>query len=175
LEPGYRILKRWKYSHGWNFDRRILDPDGLPVNEWREADIQAVVPIPQRWCRSWSLKGSPAEKIARWISRETGLPMLPTLQPADGPGRGLRQAQRRALDRISQPIRFEIDPDFAPTPGQRILLVDDFMTTGQTLQAAAAALRSHGAASVHAFCLGVRPRRGLSEAKANVFEHESVM
>ena len=59
--------------------------------------------------------------------------------------------------RLSNPIEFDQTENLEDQRGGNIILVDDFITTGHTVRAAAKTLKLSGALSVHVFALGVRP------------------
>lgn len=183
IEPGYRVLRRWKMSRGPVLDHRILNLDGGTRERVQKIRPDVIVPMPQRFNRSWRLGGSPAEKLAYWISEETRTPIAhllnttslekPTLQqlrglspfkqsalsPHQRAEHSPRQAELRMQDRIGNRLLFAYNEDIPVKREATVLLVDDFMTTGHTLKAAAKILRSRGVLRVHAFCLGARPLR----------------
>lgn len=165
VEPGYRVLRRWKVTQGPALDRRVLTPDPRLLEHWSNLGLDAVTWVPQRIERSWRLGSCPAEKVARWVARQTGLPALAALAPANPCASASRQAERGMQDRLSNRLAFEWIESVPLRRDARILLVDDFMTSGRTLRAAAQALRSRGAFAVHVFCLGVRPFRGAGDAE----------
>jgi predicted amidophosphoribosyltransferase len=171
LGPSYPVLRSWKYQHGPAFDRRVLKATPQIRGFWASrGPFDAVVPIPQRFRRAWLLGGSPAEKVARWAANESQAPFLPLLRPNHGSNPGSthshRQAELGLLDRFSHRLKFQVETRQVKTLPRdaRVLLVDDFMTSGHTLHAAAQCLRGVGVFDVHVFCLGVRIiRRGLIE------------
>ncbi len=169
IEPGYQVLKRWKVTQGHSFDRQVLKPNAALTEKWRTFGADAVVPIPQRWRRAWRLGGSPAENLARWVCRETQLPLAHVLGPSNH-RKEKRQAELDAWDRMSQNLKFAC----VSNPPQSIILVDDFHTTGRTLKAATQTLLAHGVLRIHAFFLGIRPGRntlfGETDHSANLLE-----
>ena len=169
--PGYRVLRRWKMSHGPVFDRQVLKSCNALANLPRHLDT--IVPMPQRVSRAWRLGGSPALKISHWLKNQLNLPLCEALQPRlDDSRKTLRQAELGMRERLKAKISFAYDEKAGLAPGAKVLLVDDFMTSGHTLRAAAQELRSRGAAEVHVFCLGIRPRelRGKSQSQADLLE-----
>lgn len=163
-EPGYSVLKSWKKVGGYAFDRRILNFERCGL---QAVDADFIIPIPQDFSRSWKMRGSAAEKIARQIQSQTGFTLIHALKRASRSPK--RQAELSMQERFSNSIRYEVKKELASAlDGSNCLLVDDFMTTGHTLKNAALALQSRGVKSVHVFCLGVRPFR-MSE-KGELFK-----
>jgi predicted amidophosphoribosyltransferase len=124
--------------------------------------IEAVVPMPQSYARSWKMGGSPADVLGTWISQKSDLPLLRILKKTvskstsdvGGGEKYKRQAELSGWERTRTKLGFEVDPRQKPL--RSVLLVDDFSTTGHTLAEAAKALRLAGYLQVHTLVLGIR-------------------
>ena len=108
----------------------------------RDADAVAFVPVT---AAAFARRGfDHMELIARSFSRLSGLPLVDALAKHGS-------ADQRALGRAGRMERsrdaYEV---VAPVGGLRLLLLDDVITTGATMRAAATALRAAGAAHVDA-------------------------
>ena len=100
-----------------------------------------------------------AQVLAAGVARRLGLPCRPLLRRGRGPAQtGRTLAERRR------------GPCFAarcPSP-MRVLVVDDVVTSGATMTAAARALRGAGAAEVHAVVAARTPRPGFGPPRRGV-------
>lgn len=96
-----------------------------------------------------------AELLAREVARQLGVPCRRMLYRSHGaPQTGRNRAQRLAADGPAfraRPVR----------PDVRVLVVDDVITTGGTLQAAGRALSAAGVAHVRLVAAAATPRTGL--------------
>jgi ComF family protein len=112
--------------------------------EWREYLSSAIlVPVPLHWRRYWQRDYNQSNLIARAMAKVSGSPVISLLSrckfsPSQTELRGherLRNVQNAfSLNRKAK----NIDRNY------RIILVDDVMTTGATLQACATVLRENG-------------------------------
>jgi predicted amidophosphoribosyltransferase len=96
------------------------------------------------------------ELLARAVARRLDLPVVGLLTRGAGPPQtGRSRAARRPGPRL-RPA-----PNATRARGAAVLLVDDVVTTGATLSAAASALRGAGAATVIALTAAATPSRPL--------------
>lgn len=118
------------------------------------ADV--VVPVPLHRDRQRERGYNQADLIARPLARRLGLPCRSILL--------VRTRPRPDKLHLSLHERWlSVRGAFAPRPGSRVdnlrvLLIDDVMTTGATLDACAKALRQAGASAVYALTVARAPR-----------------
>jgi ComF family protein len=105
--------------------------------------FDAVAPVPLHWRRRWQRGFNQSELLARGLARKLGLPVVRALRrlhhtPTQT---GLSRSARRKNVAAAFASRQSVN-------GQRILLIDDVLTTGATGAACAHMLRRAGARSV---------------------------
>jgi ComF family protein len=112
------------------------------------AEADALVPVPLHWRRLWARRFNQSAMLAATISLQTGVPIAagalkrvkPTLQQV-----GLSRPERAANVQGA----FRVPPDGrAAVAGRRLILVDDVLTSGATVDGCARALLRAGAANV---------------------------
>jgi ComF family protein len=111
-----------------------------------EAD--ALVPVPLHWRRLWSRRFNQAATLAQTVSRISGVPVTHDLLKRMRATRqqvGLMQAERARNVQGAFRVPREARPQ---VHGKRLLLVDDVLTSGATLDTCARILLRAGAASV---------------------------
>ena len=127
----------------------------------RVGAVELVVPVPLHRSRRWSREFNQAELLARELSRLAGIPCRPgglRRVRSTSPQAGLSHRQRRENVRGAFAAT-----DAACIKGRRVLLVDDVMTTGATLDACARVLKVAGARYVGSLTLA-RAKRRLVDA-----------
>lgn len=113
--------------------------------------FEAVLPVPSGAARDYRRGYAPAAEIAASIARTLGLPYLGrSLARLDG---GRPQSLLRRAQRLSSATRRFTATTREPLVGRCLLLVDDILTTGQTVSDCARALKEGGARRVVALAL----------------------
>lgn len=112
------------------------------------ADAQALVPVPLHRLRLWRRRFNQSAALAGVIGRETGLPVRAgwlERRRATRPQVGLDRAARARNVQGAFAV-----PDMAKGElrGRRLVLVDDVLTTGATIDACVKALQRAGAGQV---------------------------
>jgi ComF family protein len=114
-----------------------------------------VVPVPLHWQRQHQRGFNQAAEIARVLARATGWPLRGDALRRPRPTREQSalgaQARRRNLRRAFRAA--------GAVEGRAVLLIDDVITTGATVEGAAAALAAAGAASIEAWAVARTCRR----------------
>jgi predicted amidophosphoribosyltransferase len=140
FDAAREVVARVKYrnaraSVGWLAEgmAALVDPATVDVVSW--------VPTTSARRRRRGFDHGPL--LARAVARRLGLPCRSLLRRHPGPPQtGRNLAERRRGPRL--------DARGIRAAGLRVLLVDDVLTSGATLTAAARALRNSGVAAVHA-------------------------
>ncbi|MDP8937032.1 MAG: ComF family protein [Actinomycetota bacterium] len=110
--------------------------------------VDVVTWVPTTAARRRARGFDQAELLARAVARPLGRPCRALLRRCPGPAQTGRPLQARRAGPSIDPRR--------PAP-PRVLLVDDVITTGATVAAAARALRSAGAVEVHVLAAARTP------------------
>ena len=143
----------------------VAEPLGTLLAEyWRThpQPVDVIVPVPLHADRLRERGYNQAALLAYALGRLVGLPVDESLlvrQRATAPQVKLDARQRRENVRAA----FRCPADVSD---MHLLLIDDVATTGATLEACAAALHEHGAASVRALTLARARHRGQDQAAA---------
>lgn len=151
LGPTHSILRHWKKSPNERLEELLAKRSSASLQRLRELSPDVIIPVPQSAGRSLSLAGGPARRLAHRLARDLGIPMHEPLSV----DRVSRQAGKTGALRYETPIEFAWNS--AESAPASALLVDDFLTSGQTLRAACRVLRRSGVVRVHVFVLGFRP------------------
>jgi ComF family protein len=108
----------------------------------------ALVPVPLHWRRLWARRFNQAAALARVISHASGVPVLDDALKrvrATPQQVGLKKAERAT--NVQGAFRVPDDKQ-ASVAGKRLVLVDDVLTTGATVDTCTRALLRAGAAQV---------------------------
>ncbi len=156
--PWSALVARLKRDPAWAppLARLLIDLPGLPAL-LQATDLMLPIPLSPDKLRARGY--NQAWELAKALRRQLhdappALPGLLQRKPQAATQHELARAQR--FDNVLQ--AYAVDPAAGPQlRGRRILLVDDVMTTGATLQSAATLLLAAGAAQVSALVFARTP------------------
>ena len=106
-------------------------------------EVDVVVPVPQDWQSSWSRGFFPVGRLSRSVAEGLEVPERRMLRRRTGPPLASLDRSERRLAALRA---FRAGSALA---GERVLLVDDVLTTGSTATACASELLCAGASEVH--------------------------
>ncbi len=143
-----RAIVRFKYEEEWARADHLSAALAEPLATWQ--DLDALVPVPLHPERLRRRGYNQSALLAEGAGQRLGLPVLPALQRVRATPRqvGLGAEDRRR--NVEDAFAVSMGTDLV---GKRLVLVDDVVTTGSTLEACAAALLSGGAREVSAVTL----------------------
>lgn len=124
------------------------------------ADVDALVPVPMHWWKQIRRGYNQTHYIARELSRVTSIPVVKALRavrPHTRLAGASHTARAKAVEGLFEPVRSGV------LNGLRVAIVDDVLTSGSTLTAAAGAVKMAGATSVVTLTLGVTPPSASTE------------
>lgn len=174
--PGARVLKTWKSAPSPSLDRFLRGRVRTCLEELPKTRPLFLIPVPQSDERRWALAGGSAIRLCAMIRELRKNPADRRIDLLALGKRSSAQALSRGDERYSRPSAIharEFDSRgegfFSPAEFESdpvVLLVDDFLTSGTTLRAAAGAVRGKfaelngfggGGARLEVFVLGFRP------------------
>lgn len=141
------IIHRFKYQRALWFEPFLVDllcRAALP--ELREHKWDLIVPVPLHHAKQREREFNQAERLADGLARELALPVRTDLVRRVLPTR--TQTQLTKTQRADNVRRAFVVGSSGKLDGERIILVDDVLTTGATTSACARVLRKLGAGEV---------------------------
>ena len=143
------VIHRYKYNRALWFEpflAELLARAAAPVLQGASPSWDAIAPVPLHPLKERAREFNQAARIAAHLARRTGIPLRTSLVRRTRPT--LTQTHLNRVERAQNVAHaFEGSGDRS-IQGQRIVLVDDVLTTGATTSACAEALRESGAAEV---------------------------
>lgn len=153
-----QLVHLFKYGHMRPLARPLADRMAPFLEELGPIDL--MTPVPLHRLRRWRRGFNQSDLLAQELSRLTGIPwrrdVLRRVR-ATRPQFGLSHRQRRMNVQGAFAVR---RPE--AIEGRKILLIDDIMTTGATIEACASVLRAGGVDSVAALTIA-RAKRRITE------------
>ncbi len=133
---GAELIRRFKYGGRPELARTLAQ---LMLEVWREQQLEVdlMVPVPLHWTRRLRRGFNQSELLARSLAPELGVPVRSVLRRTRRVPHQAGLNRERRLKNLRGAFQLR-DP--AAIAGKRVLLIDDVITTGATLNAAAEAL-----------------------------------
>lgn len=154
---GVLSLKRAESLHFARFCGQELSRQIIEDFELQSYDC--VVPVPMEKRKKWRRRINPAEILAKEIAAKTQIPLRTDLLRC-----GKTAAAQHTLSAAERRKNVhQFSATGADLTGYRILLCDDVLTTGSTMNRCAALLKTCGAVSVAAVVATTTRRKRLAE------------
>src|SRR5580692_7181751 len=112
------------------------------------AEADALVPVPLHWRRQWARRFNQSAMLASAVAKESGVPIaFGALKRVKATAQQVGLSQKERAANIQGAFRVPQDGK-AAVAGRRLVLVDDVLTSGATVEGCARALLRAGAANV---------------------------
>lgn len=157
--PCRELIARWKFAAHPSLARHFAawmreTPRIAQVLQ----SVDVLVPVPTGTARLRQRGYNPAAQLASHLGGPRALPFALWRTQAGAPQSSLSRQGRL----LNMRRAFVLNPQYrADIQGRRVLLVDDVMTTGATVHAAARVLQRAGPASLQVLCMARTPARGV--------------
>ena len=141
------VIHRYKYHQALWFEPFLLELlMTRALSEVRACDWNWIVPVPLHPTKHREREFNQAERLARGLSKATGIPLNARLLRRVRATRTQTQLSRE--ERLANVGRAFALPRPTDLRGKRLLVIDDVLTTGATTSACARVLREAGADDV---------------------------
>lgn len=157
-DPLKGLIHHMKYHRQWalaeHLARRLLEQKKI-AELLERADV--LVPVPLHFLRQFGRGFNQAEIIAGQIARDSGKPMVRAVARIRHTPSQTQLTKEERRQNVRKAFRL-LKPD--AIRGKHVVLIDDVMTTGATLQTVARTLRPARPASIAALVLAVADPKG---------------
>ena len=143
------FVHRFKYGREFHLRHPLADwlADTLDDDRIRARPFDCIIPVPLHPRRKREREFNQAEVLARLLATRTGRPMRDCLRRVRYTTTQTRFDRHERIENLRNAFAL---PHNADVRDRHVLLIDDVLTTGSTLDECARVLRSAGAASVRA-------------------------
>jgi ComF family protein len=145
------IIHRYKYQGALYFEPFLEELLTTQAGPAMGGQCDLIVPVPLHPVKQREREFNQAERLAACLSRATGIPMNPSLVR-----RAIPTESQTRLDRVQRAAN--VRNAFVPVAnaklhGERVVLIDDILTTCATTNACAGALRQAGAGPIRVWAV----------------------
>lgn len=155
--PIKKLLQSWKQSGPYSpYTAGLKQVMHTLWDLLAEKEFDLIIPVPYHWRRLLKRGHQPTGQLSRFLSHQMNTPVCQGLKRIKGT---TSQRQLKRTERFKNlKSAFALKPKYkAQLKGKNVLLVDDVMTTGATVESASRVLIQAGAKSVTIACLARTP------------------
>lgn len=144
-----QIIHEFKYGHQIHLRHLVARwlNHALDDERLRQSHFDVIVPVPLHPARQRERGFNQASLLAELLSAQTAIPFKPLLERTRYTTTQTALDRSERMENLHNAFRLRKNADVR---GLRVLLVDDVLTTGSTLNECARILKRAGAFSVHA-------------------------
>ena len=143
-EPAVEIVHRFKYQREFAFLAWMSDEMARVYQEqFAPLDFDLIIPVPLHWQRLLKRGYNQSQLLARFLAKKINLPLASSVlvrtqntPPQVGLSRNQREKNLKKAFLVKKPSWIQ---------GKKVLLIDDVITTGATIQEASKTLKRAGA------------------------------
>jgi ComF family protein len=143
------FIHRFKYWREFQLRHPLASwaAEALEDDRIREQPVDALVPVPLFIARERYREFNQAAVLARLVGKRAGIPVCECLQRTRNTTSQLRHDRKRRMENLRNAFKMRHNKNVR---GRHLVLMDDVLTTGSTLDECARVLLMAGAASVRA-------------------------